>query len=175
MITTFLESLHGVHKTKLLSINECENPSLPKCKTDVIEAKFETYRKNDEKFLNISMNLKKNIVAFVNFRSGTEVNGKVKNYKLFFTKLTCKNIIAKFILTTMNVTYNGDTCEISKGNYHITGFDINKVDHAMNFVPIREPGINNWYSAFYGNDCTYICIIMRVEIIVFKNKTRQII
>lgn len=154
----------GDHKSKLLSVAECENPTPPKSKLDICEATFVTYNKADKKLLNGTVVIKKNSIMYLTFKAGVEVNGNVKNYKLFYKKLPCKNIITKIILTTIKVDCNEDTSEILTGNYHFEGFDINKIDHAMNIIPVREPGINHWYIHFYGNDGTYVCIILRVEI-----------
>lgn len=176
IITAFQGTvIHSAHKTKLLSIKDCEHPSPPKCLPNMVDAKFVTYPKNDGNLLNGSIDVKNNIIPFLSFRPGFEANRKLKNYKLYNTKLSCKNIFSKFILTSTNISYNYDTCEIIKGNYQFEAVDVNKIDHAMNFVPIREPGINIWYAAWYGDNCTYICIIIRIEIILLKKNARQTI
>lgn len=165
--------IHGGHKTTLQSVKDCENPTPPKSKSDVVNGKFETYKKSDNTLLKGTMIVKKNVKLFLNFKAGVEENGKLKNYKLFYTKLTCKNLLLKLIMAAVNLKVNEDTCEVPMGNYQFEGFDINKIDHAMSLIPIREPGMNNWYLNFYGNDGTYICLILRVEIALVKRKPKH--
>lgn len=165
--------IHGEHKSRLLSIKECENPNPPKCKSEVIEAKFGIFGKSDRRLINGSVILKKNVITFLDFRSGVEKNGKLKNYNLSYLKLNCKNLIMKVVLAAVNMKYNEDTCELFKGNYYLEGIDINILDHAVSIIPLREPGINNWYLNFFGNEGTYICIILRVELTVLKSKSRR--
>lgn len=165
--------IHGEHKSRLLGIKECENPYPPKCKSEVIEGKFGIFGKSDRKLINGSVIVKKDIITFLNFRSGVEKNGKLKNYNLSYSKLTCKNLMMKVVLAAVNIKYNEDTCEIFKGNYYLEGIDINILDHAVNIIPIREPGINNWYLNFFGNEGTFVCIILRVELTVLKSKPQR--
>lgn len=179
ILTTFqVKVIHSIYKTNLLSAKECENPTPPKCKPSIVEAKFEIYRKPEGKLVNGSIEIKTNIIPFISFRSGTEGKIKAKNNKLSYPKINCKNVASKLLLTAMNVTYNDDTCEILKGNYRFVGFDINKFakfDYIMSLVPVRLLGINTWSAIIYENDCTYICIVTRVEVILLKNNPQQIV
>lgn len=163
--------IHGAHKTKLLGVKECENPTPPKCKADVAEGKIELYGRN---LLNGTVIVKKNVIPFLNFRAGVEDDGKFNNYKLSYLKLTCKNILMKIILTAINLKFNDDTCEVPKGNYHFEGIDVNKLDHAVRSIPIREPGINRWQFSFYGAEGTYVCFVLRLELILLKPKPRKV-
>lgn len=170
ILTTFQGKVtHGAYKSKLLSIKDCKNPVPPKSNSAAMEGNFGNPERN---LLNGSVIVTKNAILFLHFRAGVEENGKLKKYKLFYPKLTCKNILMKIILAAVNIKYNEDTCEVLKGNYYFYGLDINKLDHAAGFIPIREPGINDWYLSFYGNDGTYICFILRVELTLLKPKSR---
>lgn len=164
--------IHGAYNSKLLSLKQCVNPSPPRSKFDTIEGKFDTYG-TDGSLINGSVIVRKNVLIFLQFKAGGENNRKLLNYQIIYQKLTCKSLLAKVILTAANVKFNEDTCEVLKGNYHFDKIDINILDHAMSIIPIREPGINNWLLGIFGNDGTYICLILRVEITLSKPKPRQ--
>lgn len=156
---------HGTkYKATLLSILPCTQPDPPYAKKMFIEANITLYSKNNNVLLRSNITVKEDLLGCVVRFKANQNKKEVGSSSIDYKGLTCKNMFTKLIYSNFKVKYDPVTCKIFKGNYANNNIDINKIDRAANFIPVREMGVNVWTLNIYRNSECFLCYEVKIRL-----------
>lgn len=140
----------------------CENPDPPYEERKKVDVNLTVVNDSDNAYFQGNFSVKENLSGYYwRFKNGYEKSGNIV-YENDFKGLSCRTFIPRLICGMTKINLDPKTCEIRKGNYSFTKLELNKLDRATNYYPMRRLGTNIFYLSYYKASGTCFCIQVRV-------------
>lgn len=163
VVMHFVLICYGAYQATLVSLAECDNPEPPYEKNRKVSANLTTrHTKDNVTVIGGTIEIKENLIGYLwRLKTGV-IKHDTPKYNVDSKGMTCNNIIARIIIISTKIKADLKSCKLFKGVSVFDNFDVKKIDKAVNFIPVREMGMNSWILSIYGPQGTCLCYDVRM-------------